>query len=286
MSASSASIAVPGTLYIVATPIGNLGDMSPRGVGILQQVDLIAAEDTRHSRRLADHFAIATPMISLHEHNERGVSGRLIERLQGGESVALISDAGTPLISDPGFHLVRAAREAGIAVVPVPGASALISALSVAGLPTDRFVFEGFLPARQAARLARLEALKGETRTLVFYESSHRILDCLRDMLAVFGAGRHAVVARELTKAFETTLSGTLQELHARVGADGDQQRGEFVVVVQGAAAPAAGQVTPEAGRLLSILLEELPAGKAAKLVAKITGINKRLLYEHTLNKT
>ncbi|HHO68310.1 MAG TPA: 16S rRNA (cytidine(1402)-2'-O)-methyltransferase, partial [Gammaproteobacteria bacterium] len=207
MPVSSESAPAAGTLFVVATPIGNLGDMTPRGVEVLQQADLIAAEDTRHSRRLAEHFGIATPMLALHEHNERSVAARLVERLRQGESIALISDAGTPLISDPGYQLVRAAREAGVPVVPVPGASALVAALSVAGLPTDRFVFEGFLPPRQAARRKRLEALKDEPRTLVFYESSHRIVDSLNDLKDVFGPGRQALLARELTKAFETTLS-------------------------------------------------------------------------------
>lgn len=285
MPVSSESAPAAGTLFVVATPIGNLGDMTPRGVEVLQQADLIAAEDTRHSRRLAEHFGIATPMLALHEHNERSVAARLVERLRQGESIALISDAGTPLISDPGYQLVRAAREAGVPVVPVPGASALVAALSVAGLPTDRFVFEGFLPPRQAARRKRLEALKDEPRTLVFYESSHRIVDSLNDLKDVFGPGRQALLARELTKAFETTLSASLGELHERVIADTNQQRGEFVIVVQGAPAADAGTITPEAERLLSLLLEDLPAKKAAKLVARITGLNKRQLYETAIKK-
>ncbi len=285
MPVSSESAPAAGTLFVVATPIGNLGDMTPRGVDVLRQVDLIAAEDTRHSRRLAEHFGITTPMLALHEHNERSVAARLVDRLRLGESIALISDAGTPLISDPGYQLVRAARGAGVPVVPVPGASALVAALSVAGLPTDRFVFEGFLPPRQAARRKRLAALKDEPRTLVFYEASHRIVDSLRDVMEVFGPGRRALLARELTKAFETTLSGGLGALYERVVADPDQQRGEFVLVVQGAPAPDAAAVTPEAERLMSLLLEELPVGKAARLVARITGLNKRELYETAIKK-
>lgn len=280
MPVSSKPRVEPGVLYIVATPIGNLGDISRRAIEVLQQVDSIAAEDTRHSRKLLAHFGITTPLSSLHDHNERAVSARLLERLRAGESIALISDAGTPLISDPGFYLVREARAAGFRVVPVPGASALISALSVAGLPTDRFVFEGFLPPRQAARLARLKALRSEPRTLVFYESGHRILACLEDMQAVFGPEREAVIARELTKAFETVRAGSLAQLAHWVAADTDQQRGEFVLVVKGGEAPAGDTLTPDAERLLALLLEELPLKQATKLAARITGINKRLLYD------
>ena len=215
-----------GILYIVATPIGNLADLSSRAVEVLGSVDRIAAEDTRHSGRLMQYCSIQTPMVALHEHNERKLAPRLVEDMLKGRSIALISDAGTPLISDPGFNLVRLAREAGVQVVPVPGPSALICALSVSGLPTDRFVFEGFLPAKRSARRSRLEQLCGETRSLVFFESSHRIVDCLQDCEAVFGAQRQAVVARELTKQFETIHGDTLEKLAQWVNDDPNQQKG------------------------------------------------------------
>jgi 16S rRNA (cytidine1402-2'-O)-methyltransferase len=207
----------PGKLWIVATPIGNLDDLSARAQAILRQADLIAAEDTRHSAALLQHYAIATRRVALHEHNEREASADLVQRMRDGAQIALISDAGTPLVSDPGFRLVRAAREAGIVVSPVPGACAAIAALSAAGLPSDRFVFEGFLPAKPAARRTRLQALRGETRTLIFYESSHRIVEALDDLAGVFGGDRHAVVARELTKLFETMLDDSLAGLAARI---------------------------------------------------------------------
>ena len=210
-----------GALYVVATPIGNLEDISARALRVLREVSLIAAEDTRHSSRLLQHFGIATPLAACHEHNEREEGGRFLVRLQAGDDVALISDAGTPLISDPGYHLVRQARAAGIRVVPVPGACALIAALSAAGLPSDRFIFEGFLPAKAAARRARLELLKEEARTLIFYEAPHRILECLADLTTVFGAERPALLGRELTKTFETLQGLPLEQLHAWVEADG-----------------------------------------------------------------
>lgn len=269
----------PGKLWIVATPIGNLDDLSPRAQAILRQVDLVAAEDTRHSAALLQHYAIATRRIALHEHNEREASAELVQRLRDGAQIALISDAGTPLVSDPGFRLVRAAREAGIGVSPVPGACAAIAALSVAGLPSDRFVFEGFLPAKPAARRAQLQALRGETRTLIFYESSHRIVEALEDLTAVFGADRHAVVARELTKLFETVLDGSLADLSARVKADANQQRGEFVVLVAGAGDDAAAARLDEGRRVFELLRRDLPPGRAAKLAAEITGAPRNALY-------
>lgn len=215
-----------GSLYVVATPIGNLDDISARALKILREVALIAAEDTRHSARLMQHFGIATPLAACHEHNERDEGSRFITRLLAGDNVALISDAGTPLISDPGYHLVRQARAAGINVVPVPGACALIAALSAAGLPSDRFIFEGFLPAKSVGRKARLEAVKEEPRTLIFYEAPHRILECLQDMEAVFGGERQALLAREITKTFETLKGLPLAELRAFVESDSNQQRG------------------------------------------------------------
>ena len=270
----------PGTLYVVATPIGNRGDMGARAVEVLKSVDRIAAEDTRHSRPLLESLGVRRPMAALHEHNEREQAERLVERLRAGESIALISDAGTPLISDPGFNLVRAAREAGVPVVTVPGPSALVAALSVAGLPTDRFVFEGFLQARAVARRERLKALADEPRTLVFYESSHRIAESLADMRDLFGPEREAVVARELTKAFEQVEGGTLEKLADWILADPNRRRGEFVVLVRGAERAAAEGVGAEALRVLEILLAELPLAKAAALAAQITGSRRKALYQ------
>ena len=268
-----------GTLYVVATPIGNLGDMTSRAVEVLRGVDLIAAEDTRHSGRLLSHFDIDTPTIALHEHNERTQAPRLLERLAAGESVALISDAGTPLVSDPGFHLVRLARERGIPVVPVPGASALMAALSVSGLPTDRFVFEGFLPAKHGPRRKRLQALAGETRTLIFYEAPHRVLETLDDMVTVLGAQRPAVLARELSKTFETVKAAPLGELADWVRGDADQQKGEMVLLLGGAPAGEDGVDDTEARRILGVLLEDLPLSQASALAARLTGLKKQQLY-------
>ena len=267
-----------GTLFIVATPIGNLADMTPRALETLRQVSAICAEDTRRSGQLLSHFGIDRPLIALHEHNEDALSQRIVERLAGGESLALVSDAGTPLVSDPGYRVVRAARAAGIKVSPVPGACAAIAALSVAGLPSDRFVFEGFLPAKASARRERLTALSGETRTLVFYESSHRISESLADMRVVFGAERPAVLARELTKLFETVIDGTLADLQARVDGDDNQRKGEFVVMVQGAADDAEAQVV-EGRRVYALLNAHLPPSTAAKLAAEITGAPRKALY-------
>jgi len=268
-----------GKLWVVATPIGNLDDLSTRARSVLTQVDVIAAEDTRHSAALLQHCGIGTRCVALHEHNEREVSAGLVERLRAGASIALISDAGTPLISDPGFRLVRAAREAGIVVSPVPGACAAIAALSVAGLPSDRFMFEGFLPPKSAARRAQLQTLAGETRTLIFYEASHRIVETLEDLAAVFGGERRAAVARELTKLFETVLDGTVAELAARVADDANQQRGEFVILVAGAGDDAAGARLAEGRRVFELLRKELPPGRAAKLAAEISGAPRNALY-------
>jgi len=269
----------PGCLWVVATPIGHRDDVSARAVDTLRGVAVIAAEDTRHSRPLLQHYGIATPMIALHEHNEREVVDAVVRRLLGGESIALISDAGTPLVSDPGFRLVRAARAAGIRCAPVPGACAAIAALSVAGLPSDRFVFEGFLPAKAAARRARLRELAGEARTLIFYESSHRVAESLADMRDAFGDAREAVLARELTKLFETVIGEPLDELAARVTADPDQQRGECVVLVAGRGEEADAKLA-EGQRVFAILREELPPAKAAKLAAAISGAPRKALYE------
>ena len=268
-----------GKLWIVATPIGNLDDLSARAQTSLRQVDLVAAEDTRHSAALLQHYGIATRRVALHEHNEREVSADLVRQMRDGMQIALVSDAGTPLISDPGFRLVRAAREAGIAVSPVPGACAAIAALSVAGLPSDRFVFEGFLPAKPTARRAHLQALATETRTLIFYESSHRIVESLDDLAAVFGGDRRAVVARELTKLFETVLDDSLAGLGVRVKADANQQRGEFVILVAGAGDDAAAARLAEGRRVFELLRKDLPPGRAAKLAAEITGAPRNALY-------
>lgn len=272
-----------GVLYVVATPIGNLEDLSPRAQRVMAEVQLIAAEDTRHTGALLAHFGIRTPLLSLHEHNEAERAPRLLERLQAGDSVALVSDAGTPLISDPGFNLVRAARAAGVRVSPVPGPSALIAALSVSGLPTDRFVFEGFLPARPAARRARLTELATETRTLVFYEAVHRLQESLADMAQTLGAERAAVIARELTKLHETVSSGTLSELAMRMAADAEAPKGETAVLVAGASAARSPAISIEPERLLRILLEKLPVKQAANLTARISGGKKNQLYQKAL---
>lgn len=267
-----------GVLHVVATPIGNLGDMSPRGLDTLRGVAAICAEDTRHTRRLLAHFGIERPLLALHQHNEDAQAGQLVARLQAGDSLALVSDAGTPLVSDPGYRLVRAARAAGVRVSPVPGACAAIAALSVAGLASDRFVFEGFLPARGAARRERLAGLAGETRTLLFYESAHRIEAALADMAAVLGEGRPAVLARELTKLFETVLDGSLGELLARVRADPDQRRGEFVLLVEGVGEESDTRLA-EGRRLYARLGEHLPPSTAAKLAAELSGAPRKALY-------
>ena len=265
-------------LHVVATPIGNLGDLSPRARQVLAEVAAICAEDTRRSGQLLAHFGIATPLLALHEHNEQQLAQRLVARLLAGESLALVSDAGTPLVSDPGYRLVQAARAAGIRVSPVPGPCALIAALSVAGLPSDRFAFEGFLPAKASARRERLAALAGETRTLVFYESAHRIEESLADLCAAFGADRPAVLARELTKLFETVLDGSLAQLQARVEAEADQRKGEFVVLVEGAGEDADARLA-EGHRVYALLSKEMKPSLAAKLAADITGAPRKALY-------
>jgi len=267
-----------GVLHVVATPIGNLGDLSPRAQEVLRSVDAICAEDTRRSGQLLAHFGIQRPLLALHEHNEAALAERIVGRLQAGQSLALVSDAGTPLVSDPGYRLVRAARAAGVRVSPVPGPCAAIAGLSVAGLASDRFVFEGFLPAKGAARRDRLAALAGEVRTLVFYESSHRIVESLADLAAVFGEARPAALARELTKLFETVLDGTLASLHAQLSQDADQRRGEFVLVVQGAPEDTNARLV-EGRRVYALLAGQLPPSHAARLAAEITGASRKDLY-------
>ena len=267
-----------GILHVVATPIGNLGDLAPRALDTLKAVAAICAEDTRHTRQLLAHFGVDKPLLALHEHNEDAIAASVVARLAAGESLALVSDAGTPLVSDPGFRLVRAARAAGIRVSPLPGPCAFVAALSVAGLPSDRFVFEGFLPAKAAARRERLARLAGESRTLAFYESAHRIEDSLADMAAAFGADRPAVLARELTKLFETVLDGSLAELCASVAADPNQRRGEFVLLVQGAGEDADARIA-EGRRLYATLSAHLPPSTAAKLAAELSGAPRKALY-------
>ncbi|MBE0488789.1 MAG: 16S rRNA (cytidine(1402)-2'-O)-methyltransferase [Halomonas sp.] len=267
-------------LYVVATPIGNLEDLSPRAARMLGEVTVIAAEDTRHTGRLLRHLGLSVPLLSLHEHNEAARVEQLDARLVAGESIALVSDAGTPLISDPGFVLVRELRARGRCIVPVPGACALVAALSAAGLPTDRFTFQGFLPAKGAGRRARLEALAAREETLVFYESPHRIRDTLADLATVLGS-RSLVLARELTKAFETFLEGSAAELLARMEADPDQARGEFVVMVAGApprVEEEAGVVEGEA-LLAALLAEGVGVKQAASVAARVLGGPRKVWY-------
>jgi len=274
-----------GTLYVVATPIGNLDDMVPRAVQTLQTVAVIAAEDTRHSARLLAHFDIKTPAIAYHDHSDEHRTEQLIARLLAGENVALISDAGTPLVSDPGYRLVRKAREQGIRVAPIPGACAMVAALSAAGLPSDRFAFEGFLPAKQIARTSQLESLASDTRTLIFYEAPHRILETLQDMLVVFGAEREVVIAREVTKTFETIKGDKLAAMVEWVAADSNQQRGEIVLLVHGASKPENAEISAEQERIMRVLLEELPVKQASAIGAKITGLKKNFLYDWALKQ-
>jgi len=275
-------VVVDTALYVVATPIGNLQDMSPRAVDILQSVALIAAEDTRHSSVLLRHFDIATRSVSYHDYSDNKIIDKILELLEQGQAVALISDAGTPLISDPGYRLVSRVHEQGYRVVPIPGASAVIAALCAGGLATDRFVFEGFLPAKSGARRKVLEACAGEDRTLVFYEAPHRIADSIADMVAVFGGERVAVLARELTKQYETIRRLPLGELLSWVGEDSNQRRGEIVLMVEGAQKLSA-EMSEEDQRILKILAEDLPSKQAAALAAKITGQRKNFLYDYLL---
>ncbi|WP_339616405.1 16S rRNA (cytidine(1402)-2'-O)-methyltransferase [uncultured Gilvimarinus sp.] len=271
-----------GTLYVVATPIGNLGDMVPRAVQVLQSVALIACEDTRHSARLLEHFAITGRCVAYHDHSDDKRTEQILAQLQAGEEVALISDAGTPLVSDPGYRLVRAARQSGIRVVPIPGACAFVAALSAAGLPSNRFTFEGFLPAKAGARLAALEALADEPRTLIFYEAPHRVLACVKDMATAFGAERELVIAREITKTFETIHTAPAAQMVQWISADSNQERGEIVLLVHGAPERKVG-LSAETERVMHLLLEELPVKQAAALGAKLTGAKKNELYQWAL---
>lgn len=274
----------PGTLYIVPTPIGNLGDITQRALSVLQSVDLIAAEDTRHTGILLQHFAINARLFALHDHNEQQKSDTLLAKLQEGQTIALVSDAGTPLINDPGYHLVRTCREAGVNVVPLPGACAAITALSAAGLPSDRFCYEGFLPAKSKSRCDTLKSLEQETRTLIFYESTHRLLDSLADIEAVLGAARYVVLARELTKTWESIHGAPVGELLAWVKEDDNRRKGEMVLIVEGFKAEEE-TLPAEALRTLALLQAELPLKKAAALAAEIHGVKKNALYKYALEQ-
>ncbi|EDN68370.1 Protein of unknown function UPF0011 [Beggiatoa sp. PS] len=275
-----------GILYVVATPIGHLQDLSPRAQSILQEVNLIAAEDTRHSRHLLNYFGITTSLQSLHEHNEHVKYRLFLQRLHDGDNIALISDAGTPLISDPGQYLIQTALAEQITVLPIPGPSALISALSVSGFLADRFIFEGFLPAKTVARQLCLENLVHDTRTLVFYEAPHRLLDCLNDMIQIFGENREAVLVKELTKVFETVYRDTLIGIVHWLNAVIQRQKGEFVLVVQGAPKFDNKAINVEVEKIFNILHKELPLKQAAKLTSEITGVNKNILYAFGLKKS
>lgn len=282
------SSALPGVLYIVPTPIGNLADMVPRAVDILQTVDVIAAEDTRHSARLMQHFQITTPMVAYHDHSNEHKLQSLVERLLRGDKIALISDAGTPLVSDPGYRLVMRAREEGINVTPIPGACAAIAALSASGLPSDRFTFAGFPPAKRGARSSFLQQFATSSHTTIFYESPHRILASLEDMAAVFGRERYLVLAREISKTFETFLYGAVADVMERVATDTNQQKGEIVLLVRGVEKDEGAVVLDEQAQLLlTTLLEEgVLVKQASTIAAKITGIKKRLLYDWAVRFT
>ncbi len=287
MTIQRTGLPATGKLYVVATPIGNLGDLSPRARAVLSDCALIAAEDTRHTGILLKAFGIVTPQISLHDHNEEARTVEIIARLREGKSVALVSDAGTPAISDPGFELVRAVAAAGIEVVAIPGPCAAIAALSVGALPTDRFCFEGFLPARGSARRQRLKSLEQEARTLVIYESPHRVRETLEDCVTAFGEARAATVVREATKLHETTYRGSLLELLHKSKSDADFARGEIVLLIGGApqlpAGDADSQATAELDKVLAALLAELPLKQAARLAAQITGARDNEAYKRAL---
>jgi 16S rRNA (cytidine1402-2'-O)-methyltransferase len=272
------------TLYIVPTPIGNLGDITQRAIDVLSSVDLIAAEDTRHSGRLLSHFNIQTKTFALHDHNEQDRAQFLVDKLLNGQSIALISDAGTPLISDPGYHLVNKCRQAGVKVVPLPGACAVITALSASGLPSDRFSFEGFLPPKTKARKDKILEIATVERTCVFYESPHRIMESLGDLLEVLGADRHVVLARELTKTFETIQGMPLGELIEWINEDDNRKKGEMVLLIHGYRQMNADEIPADALRTLSLLANELPLKKAAALVAEIYNLKKNALYKWGLD--
>ena len=276
MTAPSSSEVRPGTLYVVATPIGNLGDLPPRALKVLDGVDLVAAEDTRTTGAMLSHFGVRKRLLALHEHNEADAAAEVVRELQREKSVALVSDAGTPLVSDPGFRLVRAARDAGIPVIAIPGPCAAIAALSVSGLPTDAFVFAGFLPAKAEARRRELADLAREPRTVVLYESAHRVAETLADVAAAFGP-RRVCIARELTKLHEESFTAPAADVAAWIRQDDNRQRGEFVLVLEGMARDAGNGADAE--RLLRALLVELSASRAARVAAELTGQPKKELY-------
>ena len=271
------------TCYVVATPIGNIEDWSPRAIETLKTVDLIFAEDTRHSAKLMQLFSIATPMRSLHDHNETDRIDEILNLLNDNKSIAIISDAGTPLISDPGFKVVRALREHEQKVIPIPGVSALITALSVSGIATDRFSFEGFLPAKSSGRKSKMDALRKDPRTLIFYESSHRIIEMLKDAISVFGADRYAFIGREMTKHYESYISNTLEELLTYYQTHSDEQRGEYVVVIEGSNVEVEQSEGVDLNELLEILLAELPLKQAVSIAMKITKLSKNHIYQTAL---
>jgi 16S rRNA (cytidine1402-2'-O)-methyltransferase len=273
-----------GELYLVATPIGDMTDIAPRALDILNTVDIVAVEDKRRSSRLFSHFGIKTPMISYHDHSEEKQVKKIIDELLCGKSVALISDAGTPLISDPGFKLVNAAKDKSIKVSPIPGPCALIAAISASGLPSDRFIFEGFLPSKSIARITKIQNISADSRTIIFYEAPHRILETLIDMIKVIGPSRKIVLARELTKTYETFISGTLKGVLEVIEKDLNQQKGEIVIVLAGADSSEKKIETQDSKRILSVLLQELPLKQAVSLGSKITGIQKNIFYKLALD--
>jgi 16S rRNA (cytidine1402-2'-O)-methyltransferase len=268
------------TLYIVPTPIGNLGDITQRAIEVLSSVDMIAAEDTRHTGRLLSHLSISTKTFALHDHNEQQKAQVLVDKLLQGQSIALVSDAGTPLISDPGYHLVNKCRQAGVKVVPLPGACAFVTALSASGLPSDRFSFEGFLPAKSKGRQDKFKEIEQVERTCIFYESPHRIMESLRDMLTVLGPDREVVLARELTKTFETIQGMPLGELIAWIEEDDNRKKGEMVLLIHGYREAESDELPAEAIRLLTLLDAELPLKKAAAIVAQTYDLKKNALYK------
>ena len=274
-----------GTLYIAATPIGNLQDITQRALAIFAEVDLIAAEDTRHSGLLLSHYGIKKPFFALHDHNEQQKADLLVEKLRVGTNIALISDAGTPLISDPGFHLVRKCRQAGVKVVPLPGACAAITALCASGIASDRFCFEGFLPAKSKARRDRLQNLQKEDRSLIFYESTHRILDTLADVEELFGAERYVVLAREITKTWETISGDSVGNLRRWLSEDANRTKGEMVLIVEGCIETGETEFSPEVVKALKLIAAELPLKKAAAIVAELYGYKKNALYQFGLEK-
>lgn len=275
-----------GTLYVVATPIGNLGDMTPRAVEVLQTVNLIAAEDTRHSAKLLQYYGISTKLVAYHDFSNQQRLDKILASLSDGQSVALISDAGTPLISDPGYELVSQARNVGVQVVPIPGACALVSALSVSGLPSNQFIFEGFLPAKSSGRKKCLSKVKSESRTVIYYESPHRLVDSLEDMRQVFGGERYIVLARELTKTYETVLSGSIDDVVEMVEEDANQRKGEFVVLLKGVEQQVNSTISEEVERLMAVLMDELSLKQASAIAAKVTGLKKRDLYQWGLEQS